>query len=105
MSVLFQINGKAQIVVNPIKERQEIVIYGSPDCHYCTDLKEKLVANNIKFIFNDIDHDKIALNEMLTKLKKANISSNNLAIPVVDKYGEMYLNNGNFDDFIKLIIQ
>jgi hypothetical protein len=33
---------------------------------------------------------------MLTKLRNANISTNNLQIPVVDKYGVLYVNNANF---------
>lgn len=105
VSILFQFNGNAQIVTKPEKEKKVIVVYGSPECHYCTDLKDTLIKNKIEFVFYDIDHDKIALNGMLFKLKKANISTNNLGIPVVDKYGEIYVNNTNFDDFIKLIIQ
>jgi hypothetical protein len=42
---------------------------------------------------------------MLAKLKKANISLNNLGIPVIDKYGEIFTNNANFDDFLKKLIQ
>lgn len=103
--ILFQLNCKAQVDVKLTDEKKVIVIYGSPDCHYCIDLKEQLLSNKIDFTFYDIDHDNKALNEMLTKLKAANISTNNLAIPVVDKYGKIYLNNGNFDAFIKLIIQ
>ena len=45
---------------------------------------------------------------VLTRLeqpKKANISLNNLGIPVIDKYGEIFTNNANFDDFLKKLIQ
>ena len=77
-----------------------IIIYGSPDCHYCTDLKESLSKKQMAFVFFDIDKDQVALNQMLTKLKNANISTNNLQIPVVDKYGQIYVNNADFKDFI-----
>ena len=52
----------------------------------------------------DAKEYKDALNEMLAKLKKANISTNNLGIPVIDKYGELFSNNTTFDDFIKKLI-
>jgi glutaredoxin 3 len=85
--------------------KKVIIVYGSSTCHYCTDAKNILIENKIDFIFYDIDTNKMALNEMLTKLKKANISSNNLGIPVIDKQGEIFSNNSNFDDFLKKLIQ
>ena len=39
--------------------------------------------------------------EVLIKLKNANISTSNLGIPVVDKYGVLYTNNGDFQEFLK----
>jgi len=106
---LFQYNLNAQTIAKSEKTvektKKVILIYGSPDCHYCTDAKNLLTENNIDFIFYDIDTDKVALNEMLTKVKKANISTNNLGIPVIDKYGEIFSNNANFDDFLKKLIQ
>lgn len=84
--------------------KKVIFVYGSSNCHYCTDAKNILIEKKIDFIFYDIDIDKVALNEMLTKLKKANISTNNLGIPVIDKYGELFSNNTTFDDFIKKLI-
>ncbi|WP_185965888.1 glutaredoxin family protein [Flavobacterium sp. ZT3R18] len=105
---LFQFNLKAQAIEKIGKLNEEtkkvILIYGSPDCHYCTDTKNILIENKIDFIFYDIDTDKAALNEMLAKLRKANINTNNLGIPVIDKYGEVFTNNTAFDDFIKKII-
>ena len=107
-SLLFQFNLNAQAIGKPEKKdektKKTIFIYGSPDCHYCIDAKNILIKNKIDFIFYDIDTDKVALNEMLTKLRKANISTNNLGIPVVDKYGELFSNNTTFDDFIKKLI-
>lgn len=105
---LFQFNLNAQAIVKKEKLDEEtkkvILIYGSPDCHYCTDAKNTLIEHKIDFIFYDIDADKAALNEMLTKLRKTNINTNNLGIPVIDKYGEIFSNNTTFDDFIKKLI-
>jgi glutaredoxin 3 len=106
---LFQYNLNAQTVVKQEKQLEKtkkvILIYGSPDCHYCTDAKKLLIENKIDFIFYDIDTDKVALTEMLTKLKAAKISTTGLGIPVIDKYGEIFSNNANFDDFLKKLIQ
>ena len=101
---MLYMNGNAQTTTKsePVKT---IIIYGSPDCHYCTASKNLLIEHKIPFVFFDIDTNKAALNEMLAKLKKANISLNNLGIPVVDKYGEIFTNNANFDDFLKKLIQ
>jgi glutaredoxin 3 len=108
--VLFvlHINGNAQTTTKsePVVEKAKaIIIYGSPDCHYCIASKNLLIEHKIPFVFFDIDTNKDALNEMLAKLKKANISLNNLGIPVIDKYGEIFTNNANFDDFLKKLIQ
>lgn len=105
LTFFFQINGNAQTVVAKEDSSKLIIIYGSPDCHYCTDLKDSLTNKQMAFVFFDIDRDKEALNQMLTKLRSANISTNNLQIPVVDKYGVLYVNNGNFKDFITKITE
>ena len=105
----FQFNLNAQAEIKPEKKvettKKVIFVYGSADCHYCTDAKNILIKNKIDFIFYDIDTDKVALNEMLTKLKAAKISTSGLGIPVIDKYGEIFSNNANFDDFLKKLIQ
>jgi len=106
---LFQFNLNAQAVGTPEKKveisKKVIIIYGSPECHYCITAKNTLIENKIDFIFFDIDTNKEALNEMLVKLRKANISTANLGIPVIDKYGELFSNNANFDDFLKRLIR
>ena len=103
---LFQYNLNAQATTKPEKkDKKTILIYGSPDCHYCTDAKNILLENKIDFIFYDIDTNKVALNEILTKLKLAKISTSELGIPVIDKYGEIFSNNGNFNEFLKKLIQ
>lgn len=101
-SLLAQVDTNSEKKIETTKK--VIFVYGSSNCHYCTDAKNILIEKKIDFIFYDIDTDKVALNEMLTKLRKANISTNNLGIPVVDKYGELFSNNTTFDDFIKKLI-
>lgn len=98
--VLFQSNLKAQIVVETSKVEAKIIIYGSADCHHCIDTKKFLTENKIDFVFYDIDKDKVALAEMLAKLRVAKISTNGLGIPVIDKYGEIFTNNIPFESFL-----
>lgn len=105
LTLFFHCNGNAQSTIKQENNIKVILIYGSSGCHYCTDLKESLSKKQIAFIFYDIDNDKLALNQMLTKLISAKISTNNLQIPVVDKYGVMYVNNENFKDFITKITE
>ena len=82
-----------------------LVIYGSNDCHHCIDTKKYLDDHNVAFIFYDIDKNPDALKEMLTKLRAAGISTSNLGIPVVDKKGTLYTNNGVFEEFLKKLIE
>ena len=79
----------------------KVIIYGSDECHHCTDTKAFLTQNNISFEFFDIDKNPEALKEMLLKLKNANISTQNLGIPVVDKNGVIYTNTGVFEEFLQ----
>lgn len=81
--------------------KKTIIIYGSDECHHCTDTKAYLKERKIDFVFYDIDKNPTALQEMLHKLRKANISLSNLGIPVVDKYGTLFTNNGDFQEFLK----
>ncbi|WP_298119061.1 glutaredoxin family protein [Flavobacterium sp.] len=81
--------------------KKVMIVYGSDECHHCTDTKAYLKKNNIDFIFFDIDKNAAALNEMLAKLRKAGISTSNLGIPVIDKQGEIFTNNGVFEEFLK----
>lgn len=78
-----------------------MIVYGSDGCHHCTDTKKYLTEHNIAFVFYDIDKNQEALKEMLLKLKKANISANNLSIPVIDKQGVIFTNDIPFEDFLK----
>lgn len=78
-----------------------IIVYGSNDCHHCTDTKKYLTEHNIAFVFYDIDRNPEALQEMLSKLRKANISASNLQIPVIDKQGVIFTNDIPFEAFLK----
>ncbi|NNT71358.1 glutaredoxin family protein [Flavobacterium sp. IMCC34852] len=82
-------------------EKTVMIVYGSDECHHCTDTKKYLKENHIEFVFYDIDKNQEALKEMLVKLKKANISTNNLSIPVIDKQGVIFTNNIPFEEFLK----
>jgi glutaredoxin 3 len=82
------------------KTTKVIFVYGSADCHFCIATKQKLIESKLNFVFYDIDTDKAALTEMLNKLRNANISTNNLGIPVIDKYGEIFTNNTDFQQFL-----
>jgi len=82
-------------------DKKLIIIYGSDECHHCTDTKAFLKENEIEFVFYDIDKNPEALQEMLGKLRSAGISTSNLGIPVVDKQGTIFTNNGIFEEFLK----
>ncbi len=75
------------------KIEQKIIIYGSATCHYCTDTKAYLIKKNTPFIFYDLDTNPSKITEMHTKLRKANISTANFQIPVVDKGGKIITND------------
>lgn len=81
--------------------KKTIIIYGSDECHHCTDTKAFLKEKKIDFVFYDIDKNPSALQEMLVKLRKANVSTSNLGIPVVDKNGVLFSNNVDFQEFLK----
>ncbi|MEK8178734.1 glutaredoxin family protein [Flavobacterium buctense] len=82
-------------------ENKIMIVYGSDECHHCTDTKKYLKENHIEFVFYDIDKNQEALKEMLFKLKQANISTNNLSIPVIDKQGMIFTNNIPFEEFLQ----
>jgi len=93
--------GKVSDNVAIKKELKEIIIYGSGTCHYCIDTKTYLTKKNIPFIFYDLDIDSQKIEEMYVKLRKANISTSNFQIPVVDKGGKIITNDySTFDVFL-----
>lgn len=86
-----------------VEPTPKTIVYGSDECHHCIDTKAFLTKNNISFEFFDIDKNPEALKEMLLKLRNAKISTQNLGIPVVDKNGAIYMNNGVFEEFLQKI--
>lgn len=83
------------------KESKKIIIYGSSNCHYCVNTKIYLTKKNIPFVFYDLDLDPQKIEEMYVKLRKANISTSNFQIPVVDKGGKIITNDYfTFDVFL-----
>jgi glutaredoxin 3 len=101
--ITFQIN--AQEVVNQTKEskKEKIIVYGSDSCHSCIDTKAFLREKEIKFTYYDIDVNKEKEQEMLVKLQKASISIHTLNLPVIDNKGAIFLNKGNFEEFLKVV--
>lgn len=94
-------NLMAQKVQNKTTEKAAMIVYGSDDCQHCIDTKKYLLEHNIPFVFYDIDKNHEALQEMLSKLRKAGLSTSNLGIPVIDKQGEVFTNAGVFEEFLK----
>jgi glutaredoxin len=91
-----------QEVVHQTK-KEKIIVYGSDTCHSCLDTKAFLKEKNIKFTYYDIDINKQKEQEMLVKLQKANISIQTLNLPVIDNKGDVFLNKGNFKEFLKVL--
>jgi glutaredoxin len=94
----------AQEDIHQAKElKKEIIVYGSDSCHSCLDTKAFLKDKKIKFTYYDIDVNKEKEREMLVKLQKANISIHTLSLPVIDNKGAIFLNKGNFKEFLKVV--
>lgn len=98
--ILIALQVNAQKIIQQ-SSKNDIIVYGSDSCHSCLDTKAFLKQREIKFIFYDIDLNKEKEQEMLVKLKKANISIRTLNLPVIDLKGQIQLNKGNLDDFLK----
>ncbi|MFD2726593.1 glutaredoxin family protein [Hyunsoonleella rubra] len=83
-----------------------LIVYGSDTCHYCIDTKAYLKKHKIAFVYFDVDQDMAKEREMLEKLRKNNIPLHNLSLPVVEKEGEIIMNNvANFEGFLKSLSQ
>lgn len=95
----------AQEVVHQKKEikKEKMIVYGSDSCHSCLDTKAFLKEKNIKFTYYDIDVNKAKEQEMLVKLHKANIPTYTLSLPVIDNKGDVFLNQGNLKEFLKIL--
>lgn len=101
-----QVSESVSDTVAAQKEVKEMIIYGSGTCHFCIDTKTYLTKNNIPFVFHDLDVDPQKIEEMYVKLRKANISTSNFQIPVVDKGGKIITNDySTFDVFLSKLNQ
>lgn len=76
--------------ISSTKKQQEIIVYGSDECHYCIDTKIFLNQNNISLIYYDFDINKDKEQEMLSKLNGAKIQIDSFQLPVVDKNGTIF---------------
>ena len=65
--------------------------------------KAHLQEKEISFIYYDIDTNEIKLQEMLYKMRKAELSASNVQLPVIDKAGELFMNDQDFQYFLKRI--
>lgn len=103
-TAIFQCDVYAQSTntsVETKKEKPMLILYGSDVCDHCIATQKFLKENNIDFKFYDIDKNPEALKEMLSKLRNAKMSTNNLGIPVVDKDGVLFTNVGVFEEFLE----
>tara|TARA_R110001606_G_scaffold114435_4_gene241976 strand:+ start:819 stop:1181 length:363 start_codon:yes stop_codon:yes gene_type:complete len=100
------LQSNAQEVFHQTKEsKKEIIVYGSDSCHSCLDTKAFLKDKKIVFTYYDIDVNKEKEQEMLVKLKQANISIHTLNLPVIDNKGAIFLNKGNLEEFLKVVVK
>jgi glutaredoxin len=86
------------------KNSKPIIVYGSDTCHYCIDTKSFLKENKIDFVYYDVDVNLTKQREMLIKMQKAGMSVDNLSLPVIHKNDTLFMNSGNFDAFLKRLI-
>lgn len=85
-------------------EYKKLIIYGSDTCHYCIDTKAYLKERKIDFIYYDVDVNLLKQREMLIKIQKSGMSIDNLSLPVIHKNDTLFMNDGNFDTFLKRLI-
>ena len=97
------VNQSSAQEINHQTKKEKIIVYGSDSCHSCLDTKAFLKEKNIKFTYYDIDVNKVKEQEMLVKLQNNNISIHTLSLPVVDNKGDVFLNKGNLQEFLKVL--
>ena len=83
-----------------------VIVYGSDTCHYCVDTKLFLKEKQVDFTYYDVDVNFEKQKEMVSKLQKAGIPLDAIALPVVDLKGNLIMNNTeDFDGFLKGLIK
>lgn len=109
LSILNNISAFSQEIKSDDINNQVIsekpIIYGSDTCHYCLETKTFLKKNNTLFVYYDVDRNTDKEKEMIMKLKAAKIPLSNLNLPVIDKGGFVFINDGKFEEFLKRIIE
>lgn len=56
--------------------QKKIVVYTTPTCHFCKEVKEFFKKNKVKYTEKDVTKDKAALKEMVEK-------SGSMGVPVI----------------------
>lgn len=72
-----------------------VIVYSTPTCPYCRQVKEFLSQNNIAFVDKNVATDLSAREEMKTK-------SNSLGVPVIDVNGTILVgfNRGKLQELL-----
>lgn len=61
---------------------KSVIVYSTPDCPWCTRVKQFLKENSILFLDWDVSVDKLAADEMIKK-------SGQMGVPVLDIDGQI----------------
>lgn len=91
--------------ISETQSQQVLIVYGSDTCHYCIETKEILTEKKINFQYYDVDTNRPKLQEMLDMLEENNFSLSNVQLPVVDRNGDVFMNDSDFDQFIEKLIK
>lgn len=71
----------------------ELVMYSLTTCGYCTQKREELQRERVRFTEYFIDKDRVKDEEMMAKLRASGDTRNYITVPVFDVYGYMITNN------------
>jgi len=77
------------------KTNPKILIYSTPQCHFCKATKAFLTKHNIPFTDIDVSEDKALQREMIEK-------SNQMGVPVIDIDGKIVV--GFDEERLKMIL-
>ena len=58
-------------------QKHKVIVYGTPTCPYCIDVKRWLKANKIEFTDKNVQEDREAAKEMIAKTHQT-------GVPVLD---------------------
>ena len=84
-------NHKHAIVSSADHEKDaQLIVYGSPDCIHCIHFISELDSAGIKYDFRAVTTDTAQFNEMMRKIRTANIKGY-ISYPVVDIHGQILI--------------